>query len=57
MMGAQASNDQYEKIQSYLKIGKEEGAEVLVGGNINRLEGEFPVVIISSLRYLKVPIK
>jgi aldehyde dehydrogenase len=27
MMGAQASNDQYEKIQSYLKIGKEEGAE------------------------------
>nr|WP_286927350.1 aldehyde dehydrogenase family protein [Flavobacterium sp. UBA4197] len=40
MMGAQASNDQYEKIQSYLKIGKEEGAEVLVGGNINRLEGE-----------------
>ncbi len=40
MMGAQASNDQYEKIQSYLKIGKEEGAEVLVGGNSNQLEGE-----------------
>ncbi|MPT35971.1 MAG: aldehyde dehydrogenase [Flavobacterium sp.] len=40
MMGAQASNDQYEKIQSYLKIGKEEGAEVLVGGNVNQLEGE-----------------
>lgn len=32
MMGAQASNDQYEKILSYMKIGKEEGAEVLVGG-------------------------
>jgi aldehyde dehydrogenase len=32
MMGAQASNDQYEKILSYLKIGKEEGAEVLTGG-------------------------
>lgn len=32
MMGAQASNDQYEKIMSYLKIGKEEGAEVLCGG-------------------------
>lgn len=40
MMGAQASNDQYEKIQSYLKIGKEEGAELLVGGDVNHLEGE-----------------
>lgn len=40
MMGAQASNDQYEKIQSYLKIGKEEGAEVLVGGEANHLYGE-----------------
>ncbi len=40
MMGAQASNDQYEKILSYLKIGKEEGAEVLVGGNANKLPGE-----------------
>ncbi|HBR54635.1 MAG TPA: aldehyde dehydrogenase, partial [Flavobacteriaceae bacterium] len=29
MVGAQASNDQYEKIQSYFKIGKEEGAKVL----------------------------
>lgn len=33
MMGAQASNDQYEKIASYLSIGKEEGAEVLCGGD------------------------
>lgn len=32
MMGAQASNDQYEKILSYLKIGKEEGAQILCGG-------------------------
>lgn len=40
MMGAQASNDQYEKIQSYLSIGKEEGAEVLTGGQVNKLEGE-----------------
>jgi aldehyde dehydrogenase len=32
MIGAQASSDQYEKILSYLKIGKEEGAEVLIGG-------------------------
>jgi aldehyde dehydrogenase len=28
MMGAQASNDQYEKILNYINIGKEEGAEV-----------------------------
>ncbi len=40
MMGAQASHDQYEKIQSYLKIGKEEGAEVLCGGDANHLEGD-----------------
>ena len=32
MMGAQASNDQYEKILNYIKIGKEEGAELLCGG-------------------------
>ncbi len=40
MMGAQASNDQYEKIQSYLKIGREEGAEVLCGGAVKHLDGE-----------------
>jgi len=40
MMGAQASNDQYEKILSYMQIGKEEGAEVLCGGEANKLEGE-----------------
>lgn len=33
MMGAQASNDQYEKILSYLDIGKKEGAEVIAGGS------------------------
>lgn len=32
MMGAQASEDQYQKILSYLDIGKQEGAEVLAGG-------------------------
>lgn len=32
MMGAQASNDQFEKILSYIEIGKEEGCEVLTGG-------------------------
>ena len=40
MMGAQASQDQYEKIQAYLAIGREEGAEVLCGGEANQLEGE-----------------
>ncbi|MFN8243079.1 MAG: aldehyde dehydrogenase family protein [Ferruginibacter sp.] len=40
MMGAQASNDQYEKIQSYLKLGKEEGAELLCGGDVQKLDGE-----------------
>lgn len=40
MIGAQASNDQYEKIKSYLHIGKEEGAEVLTGGDANALTGE-----------------
>jgi aldehyde dehydrogenase len=40
MMGAQASNDQFEKIKSYLAIGKEEGAEVLCGGDVNKLPGE-----------------
>ncbi len=32
MMGAQASNDQYEKILNYMDVGKQEGAEVLTGG-------------------------
>lgn len=32
MMGAQASEDQYNKILSYINIGKQEGAEVLAGG-------------------------
>jgi len=32
MMGAQASTSQKEKILEYIKIGKEEGAELLIGG-------------------------
>lgn len=40
MMGAQASKIQFEKISSYLKLGKEEGADVLVGGEPNQLEGD-----------------
>ena len=40
MMGAQASNDQLEKILSYLDIGKQEGAEVLTGGGRAELDGD-----------------
>ena len=39
MIGAQASNDQLEKIVSYLDIGRQEGAEVLIGGGIRAVEG------------------
>ncbi len=39
-IGAQASNDQFEKILSYLDIGKQEGAEVLMGGARAELEGD-----------------
>ena len=40
MMGAQASTEQMEKILSYLDIGKQEGAECLIGGEQNQLDGE-----------------
>jgi aldehyde dehydrogenase len=37
MIGAQASTEQLEKILSYFEIGKQEGAEVLAGGERNHL--------------------
>jgi len=40
MIGAQASNDQLEKVLSYLDIGLQEGAKVLIGGERAHLEGE-----------------
>ena len=40
MIGAQASNDQLEKILSYIAIGKDEGAEVLTGGERAVHDGE-----------------
>jgi aldehyde dehydrogenase len=40
MIGAQASNDQLEKILSYIEIGKGEGARVLTGGHRANLGGE-----------------
>ncbi|MDA5094674.1 aldehyde dehydrogenase [Aliiroseovarius sp. KMU-50] len=40
MVGAQASQEQQDKIMSYLTIGREEGAEVLVGGDAARFNGD-----------------
>jgi aldehyde dehydrogenase len=40
MIGAQASSEQMEKILSYLDIGRQEGAEVLTGGERNTLPGD-----------------
>ncbi len=40
MVGAQASNEQLQKILSYIDIGKQEGAKVLIGGERNMLSGE-----------------
>jgi len=48
MMGAQTSLVQKEKILSYIKLGKEEGAEILIGGAENYMEGD-----ISGGYYIK----
>ncbi len=40
MMGAQASKVQKDKIMSYINLGKEEGAELLIGGDENKLGGD-----------------
>jgi aldehyde dehydrogenase len=40
MIGAQASNDQMEKILSYIEIGKQEGAKLLMGGHRVDLGGD-----------------
>jgi aldehyde dehydrogenase len=40
MIGAQASREQLEKILSYIDLGKQEGAELLIGGERNSLAGE-----------------
>ncbi|MFD8305220.1 aldehyde dehydrogenase family protein [Streptomyces sp. NPDC059690] len=39
MIGAQVSNDQFEKILSYIDIGKQEGAELLTGGGPRTVPG------------------
>ena len=40
MVGAQASQQQFDKILSYLQIAREEGAELLTGGGVEKLEGD-----------------
>ncbi len=40
MIGAQASNDQLEKILSYIEIGKGEGAQIVTGGERAELGGD-----------------
>jgi aldehyde dehydrogenase len=40
MIGAQASNDQLEKIMSYVDIGRQEGAKILTGGERAEMSGE-----------------
>ena len=40
MVGAQASKAQFDKILSYIEIGKKEGAQVLTGGNVEQLTDE-----------------
>ncbi len=39
-IGAQASNDQLEKILAYIDIGKQEGAKIRLGGERVRLPGD-----------------
>jgi len=39
MIGAQASQEQMEKILSYIDIGKQEGAELLIGGERKKQDG------------------
>ena len=41
MLGAQASNDQFVKIMNYIKIGRDEGAKVLIGGEAFKTPGNF----------------
>ncbi len=40
MMGAQVSQQQVDTIMKYIQIGKDEGAELLTGGNRANLEGD-----------------
>ncbi|TPH14692.1 acetaldehyde dehydrogenase ExaC [Litorilituus lipolyticus] len=41
MVGAQASQEQFDKILSYIDIGKKEGAQLLMGGDVEQVTAEF----------------
>jgi aldehyde dehydrogenase len=41
MVGAQASQEQYDKILNYIEIGRNEGAKVLIGGEAEQLTNEY----------------
>ncbi len=41
MVGAQASSEQFEKIMGYMKVARDEGAKVLVGGGVEEMSGGF----------------
>ncbi len=41
MVGAQASKEQFDKIMSYIAIGQQEGAELLLGGGVESLDGDY----------------
>ena len=51
MIGAQASQEQQDKILGCIATGREEGAEILLGGNERQEVGQG---FISSQRFLKV---
>ena len=55
MIGAQASNDQLEKILSYIDIGKQEGAKVLTGGERVTLDGELAERLLRQADGLRGP--
>ena len=41
MVGAQASQEQFDKILKYIDIGKAEGAELLIGGDVEELHTDY----------------
>lgn len=41
MVGAQVSQEQFDRIMGYIAVGKEEGAKVLLGGEAEAMEGGF----------------
>ncbi|MBA1323735.1 acetaldehyde dehydrogenase ExaC [Pseudomonas plecoglossicida] len=40
MVGAQASQQQFDRILTYLEVAEQEGAQLLTGGQVERLEGD-----------------